>query len=69
MNSLRLIDNYVIRLIDYSQHGSAGLLQGRQAKLMGVPQFSDPCSSKTPWLILMKFVNSDYVVDPVHTQS
>ena len=24
----------------------------------------DPCSSKTPWPILMKFVSSDYVVDP-----
>jgi len=28
------------------------------------PRYSDPCSSKTPWPILMKFVTSDYVVDP-----
>jgi len=34
------------------------------SQVNGRPRFSDPCSSKTPWQILMKFVTSDYVVDP-----
>jgi len=46
MNLLRLIDNYLIRLIDYSQHGSAGQLQGRQAKLMEVPNIRTPVARK-----------------------
>jgi len=48
----------------HSQHGSAVVKTTSQVN--GSPQFSNPCSSKTPRLILMKFVTSDYVVNSTH---